>query len=313
MRICLISFDIWGYDEKIVSALKAQGHEAIHIKISNYKYKYKNFSERLINSFSKIFLKKNIKKIKAEEYILDSLKKHSKFDKIIVINPEWISKDTHLKIKENTKSYITYLYDSLDRYDAKHLLSLFDKIFSFDKNDAAKYNLNFLPNYIHFSPNNSSEEIKYDIFSIASVDERFDTFRNIITYFNNNNISHLSIFFNKKKPANFINGAVFTNKRIEQEETLEYIQQSNIILDILRPNQSGLSFRIFDALALNKKVITTNKSVKEYDFYNPNNILILDLKNVYIPKKFITSGYEKIPNEIFLKYTLENWLKIILD
>ena len=131
MKVCLISFDYWGYDEKIVAKMNQLGYESIHIKLSDFNYKYKNPFEKITNFIRKIIFKQNIKKIKSEEAIIETLKKKKQFDKIIVINPERISKKTHLKIKKFTGDYLAYLYDSLERHDAKYLLNgIFDKIFS---------------------------------------------------------------------------------------------------------------------------------------------------------------------------------------
>lgn len=313
MKICVVSFDIWGYDQLITSKMNELGYDAKHIRISQFKYRYKNFFDKVNNAIQKIFLNKNVKKIEAEKYIIKQLELHKNYDKIIVINPEWISKETHLKIKCFSDSYIAYLYDSLNRYDATHLLDIFEKVYSFDKNDAEKYNLTFLPNFIPWNKEiNIENKTKYKVFSISSIDERFSTFVNIIRFLDSKKVSHLSIFYNKKKPVNFIKTSTFTDKRISNFEVKKLMKESDIILDILREKQSGLSFRIFEALALEKKVITTNPSIKEYDFYDSNNILILDPKNINISDEFLNSEYKKIPEDIFYKYTLENWIKTIL-
>lgn len=46
--------------------------------------------------------------------------------------------------------------------------------------------------------------------------------------------------------------------------------ESETIVDLVRDNQTGLSFRIFEALGLQKKVITNNISVQNYDFFFAN-------------------------------------------
>jgi hypothetical protein len=89
-------------------------------------------------------------------------------------------------------------------------------------------------------------------------------------------------------------------------------QNTKIILDIQHDNQVGLSFRPYEAMGLRKKLITTNHFIKEYDFYNPNNIFILDKDINDIPDSFLNSPYEEISEEIYNKYKLENWVKSIL-
>lgn len=74
-----------------------------------------------------------------------------------------------------------------------------------------------------------------------------------------------------------------------------------------------MTFRVFEAIGLNKKLITTNKDIINYDFYNPNNIFIWDENIKEIPKDFLNKEYEKLPENIYRKYSLENWVKTILQ
>lgn len=314
MKISIISFDYWGYDEKIANELIKMGHEAFHIKLSDFKYNYTNPRQKIINFFSKNILKKNIKKIKTEEFILSTLENKGIQDHIIVINPERISKNCHLKIKSFSKNYIAYLYDSLDRYDNKNLITsnIFNKIFTFDKKDSQNHNLHFLSNYIHLKKNINKTQPNYKILSISSVDERYTTINTIVELLDKKQIKHQTIFFGKRKPKNFKTSAVFTTEKLSQNQIQEKTEDAEILLDVLRENQNGLSFRFFDALALDKKIITTNTSVTEYDFYNPNNILVVDKNKIEIPDSFLNTEYQKIPEDIYNKYTLKNWINTIL-
>lgn len=314
MKICLISFDYWGYDEKIAEELIQMGHETFHIKLSDFGYKYNSINEKIINFFKKNILKKNIKKIKTEEYILSILEKKGIQDQIIVINPERISENCHQKIKKFTSKYIAYLYDSLDRYDNKKIINknIFTRVFTFDKKDALKYNLSFLPNYIHLQKVALEKKPIYKVLSISSLDDRFLKIQSIIEYLDQNKISHKSIFFGKRKPSQLRASATFTKQKLTQKQIQEKIEESEILLDIIRKNQTGLSFRFFDALALDKKIITTNQTISEYDFYNPNNILIIDEQNITIPDSFLNNPYQKIPDDIYNKYTLKNWIETVI-
>jgi hypothetical protein len=92
-------------------------------------------------------------------------------DKILVINPELIPLDIHKKIKGFTKEYIAYLYDSSDRYPIEHLLDgLFDKIFSFDAKDVAKYGFTPINNYIYHTkkPIKPVADFSYRVFMILT-------------------------------------------------------------------------------------------------------------------------------------------------
>ena len=51
----------------------------------------------------------------------------------------------------------------------------------------------------------------------------------------------------------------------------------------------------------------------EYDFYNPNNILVVDRETPHIDISFIHSKYHHIDDEIRKKYSLSSWLINLLS
>ncbi|MEM6687370.1 MAG: hypothetical protein AAF617_16440 [Bacteroidota bacterium] len=109
-------------------------------------------------------------------------------------------------------------------------------------------------------------------------------------------------------PADYVD-IITTQKSIQEVSNL--IQKAKIIVEIQRTEQVGLSFRIFEALGHRKKLITTNKDIVNYDFYHPQNILVVDENTIEIPADFVTSEYVEIDDEILSKYKIENWVKPI--
>ena len=101
------------------------------------------------------------------------------------------------------------------------------------------------------------------------------------------------------------------NDKLTMTDIKKYSDESKILLDICRKKQVGLSFRIFESLGCHKKIITTNKDIINYDFYNPSNIFVIDEENVVIDTSFIESNYLDIPNHIYDKYTIKGWLDTI--
>lgn len=56
-----------------------------------------------------------------------------------------------------------------------------------------------------------------------------------------------------------------------------------------------------------RKLVTTNSDIKNYDFYNENNILIYS-ESIDLDSPFFKNEYEELPDEIYEKYSLKNWL-----
>lgn len=319
-KICLISFDNWNYDKHIVDKLNQKGLDAFHIKIGGFKHK--NFVSRISNTFSKIFLGKNPKIQKRQEYIIETLTKKGFQDQILVINPEVIDLECHLEIKKMTKKYMTYLYDSVDRCPVNHLLDgIFDEIYSFDQDDVKKYGFKKINNYnyIDKQPIANKNVIKNQVLYIASFDNRLTTVYNLKNIFTKIGVSFRFIIVGKKtilfKLKNYfskkLDNIELKRKIITQNDLKILYNETEVILDLVRENQTGLSFRVFEAMAFQKKIITTNKSITSYDFYNPNNILVIDNEDLEINNTFFQTDYQTIPDEIYNLYTLDSWVETV--
>ena len=322
MKICLISFDFWHYDEHIVNKLKEKGIEATHINIGAFTHK--NFGARIKNTISKVFFGKNLKHENIQKFIIDSLQKIGKQDQILVINPEAIEEKTHKIIRKYTDRNIAYLYDSMLRNPAHHILHFFDTVFSFDDEDVKKFGFKKINNYNylkHISAEQQSPE--FDLFYITSYDKtRILRLVKLNIKTSDLKIKFKAIIAGKKSwkkqlqqifDKKLVKSLQFRRTNISQSEVLRYYENSKAILDFQRNHQSGLSFRVFEAMALEKKFITDNADIKNYDFYNPENILILNSDFSNIEKSFFESVYQKIPEEIYYKYTLDNWVETVFN
>lgn len=108
-----------------------------------------------------------------------------------------------------------------------------------------------------------------------------------------------------------------TYASVSPMEFRNLIACSDVVVDTNAAHQDGLTARFMWALGAGKKIITTNVSVKKYDFYNPNQILVLDdldyldskLILDFIKQKFIFGEEQK---KRVLPYELSNWLKTLL-
>jgi len=163
--------------------------------------------------------------------------------------------------------------------------------------------------------NVSSNKTTTDAYYIGNFDNRILIIEKIVSLLVENNLKPevlIKIKSNKKTDV-YSKDIKFITEFVPFEENQKRIKETKIILDIHKQVQNGLTFRVFEAIGLNKKLITTNKDIINYDFYNPNNIFIWDENIKEIPKDFLNKEYEKLPENIYRKYSLENWVKTILQ
>ena len=83
------------------------------------------------------------------------------------------------------------------------------------------------------------------------------------------------------------------------------------MLDLHNPIHNGLSFRTFESIGYEKKLITNNNLVETQDFYRPSNIFVIN-KNYERFKEFLAAPYEVLESTIREKYSFSNWITQLL-
>lgn len=293
-----------------------QDHFNSEIKTIIFKdYVYKNIFQKIQNFIFKTFFNTNLKKIWTSKQAIESIGKDEKFDYLFIICPEFLTNEDLEFVRKKSKKSIVYYWDSFDNIPRYvRTIPYFDKHFSFEPKDVDKYNFNFLTNFYFKTENREITE--NDVFFIGSYDKRFKKILEINKYLeslykNTKFYVHTKnkkvVLENKSTKINFI------DKTISILETEKMLKKSTIILDIQKEIQNGLTFRVFEALGHKKKLITTNKDIENYDFYNPNNIFVWENKTIEIPNSFFDSPYEDLDPETYEKYSIENWIKTIFE
>lgn len=308
-KITLIYPFAYGYLDFVVQELKSHHNIVVtDIKTDTIKYKYPNIFVKVWNGITKLF-GSNIKKKYFNQQVLDQIKE--KQDIIFVIRPDMLDDSLLKQLKSNTKVFTAYLYDSCKKFPRQlEIAHFFDEIYSYEKEDIKKYNFIETSNFI-YDETLEREEIQYDIFNVSSYDSRINEINAVskILAENGLNIYFVLFWYEKLKYPHLIS----TTRYLSLDETKKLIAQSKAMIDIQRQDQKGLSFRTFESLGYRKKLITTNTAVQDYEFYHPNNILIIDNNHLNTDeiKNFLKLDYQPISQDIIDKYSVKNFTKTI--
>ena len=313
MKITLISLDNWGFNQHIANALTVKGHVVHHINFNSFIYKYPNLLYKIYNFFLKIIFRKNLKHIYYGKEILNRLESFGKQDIILTLKGDFIASDSIRNFKKHTDRSIAFFNDNVRRYpNIANVIPLFDEVYSFEKEDCEKYNLKFITNFIYKEEKLERNDFDYDVFNISSKDKRTPKIIEIAQKLKEVGITYKIIILDKKNKLQSNNVDVI-HKAISLNAVNDYITKSKILIDFHREKQNGLTFRVFESLGTHKKLITTNPDIKNYDFYNPNNIYVIDNNDFLIDKFFFETPYTSIPNDIYEKYTLNGWINKVLN
>jgi len=311
MKITIISLDKWGYNKFIADALEQKGHEVTNIDFHKFRYNYPSRLHKIANFFTKTLFNYNFKREHLNNTISKLIANQPKQDYTLIIKGDNLSITTIKNIKKNTSNLVTFLNDSMSRYPRMNkVFPYFDTVYAFDPDDVKAHNFNLITNYIYFDYENLKlDKPEFNVFNISSLDKRTQTMPNFASYFKQHDIDFKLIAFSSDYDESLTGTNIeHTTKMYGLQEVFEIVKKSNILLDLQRPKQKGLSFRVFEALALNKKLITTNKDVVNYDFYNANNICIVDPENIIIDPDFFTKPYTPLKPEIVKHYHISSWV-----
>jgi hypothetical protein len=311
-KILIVAPEYMGYFVKVADELRKNQHlEVTDIHIPTYKY------SSLFTKVKNFYLKRVSKdvKFKYREKYIKKIIKNEIFDIILIIRPDLFSVESLIDLKSKTKIFKTYFFDGIHRYPKKKkLLPLFDEIYSFEPSDCKEFGFKFITNFIYELeiPIITAEPLKYSVFNITSFDrKRFATLLKVAKLLKEQkNVFKIIVKTTKKIPTTDLIEII--KNPIPLEEVKQHIKQAACMLDLgVIDKHRGLTFRVFEALGYHKKIITNNSEIATYDFYNPQNILIIDEQNISIPNDFLNSPYAPIPDGIIRKYTLNNWIKTV--
>lgn len=276
---------------------------------SYYFKKLKKLKENMI--FGKVIEK--IYNYKKTNYYEELLKKYLEIDYVLVIGEIGYS-ETFIDLvkKKNSKiKFIKFIWDKMGKKEIEWYKKTYDEVYTFEKEDAKTYDIKWRPS---FYLEHEVEEKEEDFYYLGRErdTERYKYVKKIYEYCLKNNLKYNILLYTqgKKKKDKFI-----TNQKIKYSENIKNVKKSKVTFEKNIVDQKGLSLRTLECLAYNTKLITTNKDVINYDFYNENNILIVD-KIEEIEKidiKFFKSPYLELSKEILDKYSFEGFLKEIFE
>jgi hypothetical protein len=318
--LCPLFFN---YHKKIVKAMESLG-----AKVDFYDERPSNtvLSKALLR-INRNFVKLQIKKYYEE---ITQAINDKKYDYIFICQAEATPKLFLKDIKRmNPKArMVLMLWDSVaNKVNTLEKLDQFDEVYSFDKKDCNQFGFTFRPLFFDLEYEHLAKDeptLIYDLFFVGTVhSDRYQILNKVKKQFEKN---HLAVFYflylpskimyyQKKWFTSELTGAhisEFSFVGLPSDQLTTKLKQSKAVVDIQHPKQTGLTMRTIEMLGANKKMITTNSDILNYDFYHPNNICVVDRENVVVPTEFMTTSYVSVDEKVKDRYSITYFVKDVL-
>ncbi|HKK43042.1 MAG TPA: hypothetical protein VJ963_11580 [Bacteroidales bacterium] len=340
-RILLIMPRFYGMELKTKAALESQGHVVVWIENKSLVFDYHGTNSkfkvpRRIYSWLFTprvnFLKKQLKSIE-----------NLKFDILFAFNGFIICSFLFNLLKRYNPELrsVIFLWDSSRMFSWSRETKLFDRVVTFDQADAQSFGLEYCPNYYIKDKEELINRSGYDLFFAGKFStERLNMLDKIIDQVSVCNCNlylkmligyrkllHCKVLYRflkltglmtpwaKDYVANYevVEGISKRDFFIREEIGFELLQSemslANVILDLSFKGQSGYSHRLIKALASGKKVITNNRNIIKEQFYNKDQVMIIDEDNPIIDYNWIKERRHFEINKYFEGLELSEWLR----
>lgn len=253
-----------------------------------------------------------------------------KFDYILIVKCDMTPVESLKQMREvfPEAKLCLYLWDSVTNIPGvAKKFKYFDTLHSFDPEDCSVYpQLKFRPLFYsdNFAKPIQEKNYQYDVCFLGTIhSDRYKVIKQVqkiateknwksswFCYLQSKSIYHYYKLTKKEFKDTTQDSFSFEKKTSDEIAAIE--DKSRTILDIQHPAQKGLTMRTIEMLGMNKKLITTNASIKNYDFFNPDNICVIDRNNVEIPEEFIQKPFNPVNPDVYKEYSIETWIKTIL-
>jgi hypothetical protein len=314
----LIAPQFFGYEHEIAAELTSFGYKVDLLPDRPFNHSIMKAMLRFCPELGPYrlcdqFFKHHLEKLGQKDYSI-----------VLVIQGEGVTANTLLEIRRAYPGarLIFYTWDALENKPfSKQNLFLYDHCATFDPVDAKDYGLSFRPLFYTAGFERHVDTVyTYDISFIGTVhSDRYKIISKILKQLPTGTRTFVYLYL--QAPWMYDFRYIFTNsvdgakrqdfrfKPLSKADVQANFFCSRAVLDIEHVNQRGATMRTMEALASKRKMITTNASLRDYDFFNPVNIQIIDRRDPRLDHTFLSTPYQALPEEVLQRYSIRQWIR----
>lgn len=248
-------------------------------------------------------------------------------DYVLFNSPEAVDAQSVENMKQAfpESKFILYMWDSLENKNAKNVYHLFDRTFSFDPNDCKKYHMTFRPLFfIKTMQAQRVDSYKYDFSFIGTIhSDRAEILYKLKQYCDEHGLTYYYylyipgnlLYTMRKATDGYVRklGQYIHLEPTSKKVIAEISENTRCVIDINHPKQTGLTMRTIEMLGLHQKILTTNQNVKNYDFYEPSNQLVIGRDDISIDKALLGKPYVSVPEDVYGEYSIHSFVMDIFS
>ncbi len=327
MRILFFGLETFGYEKRILDEMLAQGAIVDYYSVRSVRSKIgksiAKFAPTILSAITDLYYEIIRRKISKNVY-----------DTILFIKCDMVTCKTLRSYRHTFKNakMRLHLWDSLNNIKGiESKLRFFDRITSFDREDCRNHpEFGFRPLFYandymwSDKQKDECEKPQYHISFCGTIHtDRYYILETVRRICEKSDLKFYHYYYLQSRFVYFVYRITniqyrkarvreFKYKSLSAGKVSEIMRESMAIFDIQHPGQTGLTMRTIETIGMRKKLITTNKDVVNYDFYNPNNVYVMDRSHIHVPTEFLNKPYVKLPDDVYNSYSISRWVTDVL-
>lgn len=217
------------------------------------------------------------------------------------------NRDVRLFIWNLVDDFLGRLKKSNSNVTMDYVKRCFDHVYSFDKNDCEKYNLEYYPP-LYCKEINQGSSYEYDTVFLGTEKGRYSILKEIYDILHEKGYKQKFHVFSESAENRVSQDLCLTSKRVTYNEYLEWVKKSRSIIDIPQKGQIGFTIRVMESIFMKKKLLTTCKEIKKYKIYKPNNVFIIGEDDYSSLDDFMKQEYSPVDDNILEYYNIGSWI-----
>lgn len=322
MRVLLIAPTFFGYRARVAAELAQMGHE---VEVMNDRPS----ESTTFKSLAKASYRLVDAQIGAYARDLASSVAVGSYDRVIYMGGmSFCFTPAQFAMIRNASHarFMAYLWDSFENCQRfAECAGLFDEVLSFEPTDCERCGLRFRPLFyddryarIPVEPEGGFE---YDACFVGSVHQpgKYEAVLGICKGLEDMGMRVFKHFYMPSRSVELLRratrasyrGGSFTTEALSMEEVASVYGKSRAVIDSPQSGQLGLTMRTLEVLGSGRKLITNNRDVANYDFYDPVNVFV-SIGGSVPPASFFEEGSRSIPERVSGRYSIQGFCEALL-
>ena len=160
--------------------------------------------------------------------------------------------------------------------DVDYIKKYTDLFISYDKNDAKKYHIHYHPTvFSALAMDGSHAAIKYDLYFLGRDKGRLPLLMTICKEAAKRGLKCKMILTDVPQSERIAcEGITYSDANIPYRDNLRYCASSKCVLEVLQHAATSPTFRTWESIMLNRKLMTNSDSIKESEVYDSQYISV---------------------------------------